>query len=83
MRPWEPEVRGQDRPVDLMRTAPDRSSRITRRAQVHDPAEQLQAFTRTIRPKAIIVFILNDVIMLRTIRPKAIIVFILNDVIML
>lgn len=36
-RPWEPEVRGQDRPVEVPRTAPDRSSRMIRRAQVHDP----------------------------------------------
>jgi hypothetical protein len=30
-------VRGQARPVDVTRTVPDRSSRIIRRAQVHDP----------------------------------------------
>jgi hypothetical protein len=37
-RPWELDGRGHDRPVDVTRTGPDRSSRISRRAQVHDPA---------------------------------------------
>ena len=35
-RAWQPDNRGQDRPVEITRTAPGRSSRIIRRAQVHD-----------------------------------------------
>jgi hypothetical protein len=40
-RAWKPDRRGEDRPVDATRTTPDRSSRITRREQVHDPGVYL------------------------------------------
>jgi hypothetical protein len=39
-------VRDQDRPVDVTRTAPDRSSRNIRRAQVHNPITAIQAILR-------------------------------------
>ena len=35
-RPYEPDVRGHDCPVDVTRTPPDRWRRIIRRAQVRD-----------------------------------------------
>jgi hypothetical protein len=38
---WNPKRRGQDPPVEVTRTAPDRSIRIIPRARVHD---QLAAF---------------------------------------
>jgi hypothetical protein len=49
------DVRGQNRPVDITRTAPDRSSRISRRAQVHiwtrSPCQGALEWTNALRDR--------------------------------
>src|SRR5438128_12180521 len=43
IRPWEPNVSSHDCPVEVMWAAPDRPSRIIRRAQVRDPQATVDA----------------------------------------